>query len=57
MKIIKYPKRESFAELSKRPELDRGGLEMTVVTIMEMVKKCIIIFVWIVILQQPDMEL
>ena len=38
MKIIKYPKSETFEELSIRPELERGQLEITVVTILEMVK-------------------
>jgi len=38
MKIIKYPKKETFAEISRRPEFERGGLEITVVTILEMVK-------------------
>lgn len=38
MKIIKYPKSETFEELSIRPELERGQLEVTVVTILEMVK-------------------
>jgi histidinol dehydrogenase len=38
MNIIKYPKPETFEELSRRPELDRGQLEVTVVTILEMVR-------------------
>ena len=38
MEVIKYPKRETFKDISVRPELERGGLEMTVVTIIEMVK-------------------
>jgi histidinol dehydrogenase len=38
MKIIKYPKSETFEELSRRPQLDRGQLEVTVVTILEMVR-------------------
>jgi histidinol dehydrogenase len=38
MKIIKYPKKETFHELSIRPEIERGALEITVVTILEMVK-------------------
>jgi histidinol dehydrogenase len=38
MKVIKYPKYETFEELSARPELERGQLEITVVTILEMVK-------------------
>jgi ribosomal protein L5 len=32
MKIIKYPNPETFEELSRRPEMDRGQLEVTVVT-------------------------
>lgn len=38
MKIIKYPKPETFEEISTRPEIERGQLEITVVTILEMVK-------------------
>jgi histidinol dehydrogenase len=38
MEIIKYPKRDTFAHISVRPEFERGALEMTVVTIIEMVK-------------------
>ena len=38
MEVIKYPKKETFADISARPELERGALEMTVVTIIEMVK-------------------
>jgi len=38
MEVIKYPKKETFADISVRPELERGALEMTVVTIIEMVK-------------------
>jgi histidinol dehydrogenase len=38
MEVIKYPKRETFNDISVRPELERAGLEMTVVTIIEMVK-------------------
>jgi histidinol dehydrogenase len=38
MEIIKYPTREMFDEISVRTELERGGLEITVVTILEMIK-------------------
>jgi histidinol dehydrogenase len=38
MKVIKYPKKETFADISIRPEIERGALEMAVVTILEMVK-------------------
>lgn len=38
MKVIKYPKKEAFSDISVRPELERGVLEMTVVTILETVK-------------------
>jgi histidinol dehydrogenase len=38
MKIIRFPNPETFEEISKRPELERGQLEVTVVTILEMVK-------------------
>jgi len=38
MQVIKYPIKETFNDISARPELDRGALEMTAVTILEMVK-------------------
>jgi len=38
MEVIKYPNKETFADLSVRPELERSALEMTVVTILEVVK-------------------
>jgi histidinol dehydrogenase len=38
MEIIKYPTKENFTDIAARPELERGALEITVVTILEMVK-------------------
>jgi len=38
MQVIKYPEKDTFAGISARPELERGALEMTVVTIIETVK-------------------
>ncbi len=39
MKIIKYPKKETFSDISIRPEFDRIELEKTVTTILQTVKE------------------
>ena len=38
MKVIKHPRPESYEDISTRPGLERGQLEVSVVTILEMVK-------------------
>ena len=38
MEVIKYPNKEAFSNILVRPEMERGALEMTVVTILETVK-------------------
>jgi histidinol dehydrogenase len=39
MKIIKYPKKETFSDISIRPEFDRSELKKTVTTILQTVKE------------------